>query len=47
MKFLEIQLFIDKMIVRIISLAFLIIIGIRFPRGKLIADIIRNKYGEA
>ena len=35
------------MIVRIIGLMFLIIIRIRFPRGKLIADIIRNSYGEA
>ena len=35
------------MIVRIIGLMFLFIIRIRFPRGKLIADIIRNRYGEA
>ena len=35
------------MIVRIIGLMFLIIIRIRFPRGKLIADIIRNRYSEA
>ena len=35
------------MIVRIIGLVFLFIIRIRFPRGKSIADIIRNRYGEA
>ena len=35
-----------NMIVRIIGLV-LFIIRIRFPRGKSIADIIRNKYGEA
>ena len=35
------------MIVSIIGLVFLFIIRIRFPRGKSIADIIRNKYGEA
>ena len=34
------------MIVRIIGLV-LFIIRIRFPRGKSIADIIRNRYGEA
>ena len=39
-------LFIDNMITRIISLVFLFIIGIRFPRGKSIADIIRNRYSE-
>ena len=42
-----IELFIDDMIVRIISLVLLFIIRIRFLRGKLIADIIRNRYGEA
>ena len=31
----------------LIGLAFLFIIRIRFPRGKSIADIIRNRYGEA
>ena len=36
-----------NMIVRIIGLVFLFIIRIRFPRGKSIADIIRNRYGEA
>ena len=35
------------MIVRIIGLVLLFIIRIRFPRGKLITDIIRNRYGEA
>ena len=35
------------MIVRIIGLVFLFIIRIRFPRGKSIADIIKNRYGEA
>ena len=35
------------MIVRIIGLVFLLMIRIRFPRGKSIADIIRNRYGEA
>ena len=34
------------MIIRIIALVFLFIILIRFPRGKSIADIIRNRYGE-
>ena len=34
------------MIVRIIGRFFLFIIRIRFPRGKSIADIIRNRYGE-
>ena len=31
----------------LIGLVFLFIIRIRFPRGKSIADIIRNRYGEA
>ena len=35
------------MIVRIIGLVFSFIICIRFPRGKSIADVIRNRYGEA
>ena len=35
------------MIVRIIGLVFLFIIRIRFPKGKSIADIIRNRYGES
>ena len=35
------------MIVRIIGLVFLFMILIRFPRGKSIADINRNRYGEA
>ena len=35
------------MIVKIIGLVFLFIIRIRFPRRKSIADIIRNRYGEA
>ena len=35
------------MIVRIIGLVFLFIIRIKFPRGKSIGDIIRNKYCEA
>ena len=35
------------MLVRTIGLVFLFIIRIRFPRGKSIADIIRNRYGEA
>ena len=35
------------MIVGIIGLVFLFIIRIRFPRGKSIADIIRNRYREA
>ena len=35
------------MIVRIIGMVYLFIIRIRFPRGKSIADIIRNRYGEA
>ena len=34
------------MIVRITGLVFLFIIRIRLPRGKSIADIIRNRYGE-
>ena len=34
------------MIVLIIRMFFLFIIRIRFPRGKSIADIIRNRYGE-
>ena len=42
-----IKLFNVNMIVRIIGLVFLFIIRIRFPRGKSIADIIRNRYGEA
>ena len=42
-----IKLFIGNIIVRIIDLVFLFIIRIRFPRGKSIADIIRNRYGEA
>ena len=35
------------MIVRIIGLVYLFIIRIRFPRGKSIADIIRNRYDQA
>ena len=35
------------MIVRIIGLVFLFVIRIRFPKGKSIADIIRNRYGES
>ena len=35
------------MIVRIIDLIFLFIIGVRFPRGKPIADITRKRYSEA
>ena len=35
------------MIFKIIGLVFLFIICIRFPRGKSIDDIIRNRYGEA
>ena len=42
-----IKLFNVNMIVRIIGLVFLFIIRIRFPRWKSIADIIRNRYGEA
>ena len=34
------------MIVRIIGMVFLFIIGIRFRRGKSIADTIRSRYGE-
>ena len=35
------------MIVRTIDLVYLFIIRFRFPRGKSIADIIENRYGEA
>ena len=35
------------MIVKVLGLVFLFIIRIRFPKGKLIANIIRSRYGEA
>ena len=35
------------MIVRIIGLVFLFIFCFRFPRGKSIANIIRNRYDDA
>ena len=35
------------MIVKVLSLVFLFIIRIRFPKGKSMADIIRSRYGEA
>ena len=35
------------MIVKVLSLAFLFIIRIRFPKGRSIADIIRSRYEEA
>ena len=35
------------MIFKVLSLVFLFIIRIRFPKGKPIADIIRSRYGEA
>ena len=35
------------MIVKILGMVFLFIICVRFPKGKLIADIIWSKYGEA
>ena len=34
------------MIVKVLSLVFLFIIRIRFPKGKSMADIIRSRYGE-
>ena len=42
-----INLFNVNMIFRITGMVFLFIIHIRFPKGKSIADIIRNRYGEA
>ena len=42
-----IKLFNVSIIVRIIGLVFLFIIHIRFPTGKSIAYIIRNRYGES
>ena len=35
------------MIFKVLGLALLFIIRIRFPKGELIADIIRSTYGEA
>ena len=35
------------MIVKMFGLVFLLIIRVRFPKGKSIADIIRSRYGEA
>ena len=47
MKASLVKLFNVNMIVRIIGLVYLFIIRIRFPRGKSIADIIRNRYDQA
>ena len=44
---LMINLFNVNMILRITGMVFLFIIHIRFPKGKSIADIIRNRSGEA
>ena len=35
------------MTVKVLSLVFLFIIRIGFPKAKMIADIIRNRYGKA